>query len=176
MARPRQIVSRGKRRQLIWSSVIVRAAGLALSSTAKFTGSLGGLGVTSGGGATLVRTRGQGIVHFDADAIADVALLGLGLGIFSSDAFAQGAAALPGPITEVDFPWVWHSVYSLGPVVTATANEESLIQNIPFVLDSKAMRILKPSETMGFVAEVLVTSGGGTVDFSVAARQLFKLG
>jgi len=143
---------------------------------AKSGGNLGtSLGVSTSG-STLIRTRGTGLVMFDAAATNNVVLFAIGLGIFSSDAFAVGAGSLPGPITDAGYSWVWHRLFSLGPALDGTQNVQNIGQNIPFEIDSKAMRKMHPNETMGFVAEGLVINGGGTVDFSVAVRQLFKLG
>jgi len=174
--RRRAFVTGGKKRQTIWSSIMVRAAGVALAGGAKSTGGLGALGVSSGGGVTLMRTRGHGVVRMDPGAISDSGILGCALGVFSSDAFTAGSASLPGPITDIDYDWLWHSLFSFGPVITATDTENSILTNVQVELDSKAMRILKPSQTLGFMFEALNVAGSPTYDFAFSTRQLFKLG
>ena len=172
----RRFEQRGPQRQFIWSGILLQAAGAALAS-GKSTGGLGALGVTSGGGVTLIRTRGMYNVHFDPTSVNDVVQFAMGLALFSSDAFTAGAASLPGPISDLDYDWIWHQNILLGPTFTATEGTADLMQNTGYrELDSKAMRKLKPSESMGFVVEAAILSGGGTIDFSMSARQLFKLG
>jgi len=165
------------RRQTIWSGILVHAAGFALASDSKSTGGASSLGVTTSG-ATLIRTRGTGSVKMDPAAADASGVLAIGLGIYSSDAFTAGAASLPSPLTDLDYDWVWHSLFSLGPsTAVVVADEESSIMLCrSFEIDSKAMRILKPSQTMGFSIEATVYTGANTFDFNVNVRQLFKLG
>ena len=173
MARGFRSVQQAPKRQYIWSNVLIFSAGTGIG-TAKSTGALGALGVATSG-ATLVRTRGQLMFHMDTGAAFDAITVAVGLGIFSSDAFAAGAASLPGPITDVDYDWIYHRV-ALLESFSATESDASIQQNLQIELDSKAMRKMKPSQTMGFVFEGSIVAGAPTFDFSVAARQLFKLG
>ena len=154
---------------------MIFASGIGVASTAKTTGAQGALGVTANG-VTLIRTRGHGVARMDPGAASDSGFMAIGLGLFATEAFAAGSASLPGPIGEIDVPWIWHKIISFGPTIAATETEDSILQNFSFDFDSKAMRVFRPGTTMGFVMEPLSNSGLPTFDFAVAARQLFKIG
>ena len=160
-------------RSMIWSDILVRAAGSGVST--KSTGSLDALGV-SASGVTLIRSRGRCVLNMDAGAAADVLIAGVGLGIFSSDAFTAGAASLPGPLTDADYNWVWIVTAPMGVALSGTQGPENITENLNIEIDSKAMRKLKPNQTMGFVAEAIQQGGTPNFDFDVCVRQLFKLG
>ncbi len=166
--------SRGSVRQALWAGEITRAATLGLAS-GKSNGALTNLGLSTGESITLIRSRGSAIVHFDPTAAGDVVEFGLGLGIFTTDAFVLGVTGQPGPVTDAGWDWVYYKTLMLGPSFTATEDSAGLIQNWQIEVDSKAMRKMKANQTLGWVAEMAVRSGGGTVDFGVACRHLFKL-
>ena len=63
----------------------------------------------------------------------------------------------------------------LGPAVSATESETSIMQNLWIEIDSKAMRKMKPNQTLGWIVEASVRSGGGSVDWGLSCRHLFKL-
>jgi len=172
--RGRQFASRGPQRQYIWSDIIV-ATGGQTQGGGKTVGTFAPIGVETSG-VTLVRTRGHGMLHFDPANIADLMHAGFGLGVYSSDAFGIGATAMPGPVTDADYDWIWHSIYTLGPASVSTELDDVITGNVAFEVDSKAMRKLKPNQTIGWMVEGAVVNGGGVFDFSVAVRQLFKLG
>ena len=127
----RRAISRipAPKRQYIWSDVFTRLADSGMVSE-KVSAGLSGLGLTTGGGVTLIRTRGQLTVHFDPANIDDVVLFGASLGVFSSDAFAIGQTALPGPVSDADYDWIYHRLVTLGPVFTATESGNDLMQNL----------------------------------------------
>ena len=167
---------RAPRRQNLWSNILTDFATAALAS-GKTGGGLGGggTGLAVAESITLVRTRGQLMVHFDPTTANDVVRVGFGLGIFSNDAFGIGITAVPGPLTDAGWDWVYHKLFMMGPVFSATETDNSINQNVMFEIDSKAMRKMKDNQTLGWVGEMQVVSGGGTIDFSATARHLFKL-
>ncbi len=115
------------------------------------------------------------MLHFDPTAIDDVFTVGIGLAVFNSDAFGQGAASLPGPLTDADYDWIYHRLVQF-TVHTATESDDSIMQNVQIEVDSKAMRKIKPNQSIGWMVEGLIVSGGGTFDGAIVARHLFKLG
>jgi len=165
--------TRAPQRQFVWSNILTSIS-LVANSGSKAVGT--GVGLTSAGGLTLIRTRGWASFHFDPASIADSLQVGIGLGIYSSDAFGAGAASMPGPISDADYDWVYHTTFVLGPTFTATEDGTNILHNLWTEVDFKAMRKMKPNQTLGWIAESLVLSGGGSVDLSVSARHLFKLG
>ena len=83
---------------------------------------------------------------------------------------------MPGPLSDADYDWIWHSVFALGPSISNTETETALGSNRPFVVDSKAMRKLKPNQVVAWVMEGELQNGTPTFDANVACRMLFKLG
>ncbi len=161
-------------RQFAWSTVVIRSAGTLASG--KSTGSAVAVGVNDLQSSTLIRTRGLLSVHFDPTTIADILQFGVGLGVYSDDAFVVGQTAMPGPLSDAGFDWVWHKIVTFGPTFTATEDGTNILHNLWVDVDSKAMRKVKTNQSVAFIVEAVVLSGGGSIDYSVSARQLFKLG
>ena len=162
-------------RQFIWSDIFTRLSAVAVAGV-KVAAGVSAVGLTTGGGLTLIRTRGRLTAHFDSTSISDVVLCAVGLGVYSSDAFAIGQTAMPGPISDGDYDWIYHHIWTFGPSVAAAESEVAITENINIEVDSKVMRKIKPNQTIGWITESLTLSGGGSMDMSVVARHLFKLG
>ena len=99
--------------------------------------------------ATVLRIRGELIYQMQATGIAigDQARVGFGLGIVSQDAFALGATALPDPLGDVSFPWLfWNETNFASELAAATNTAGSAVRRL--VVDTKAMRKLKPEEAL----------------------------
>ena len=173
MARGRTFAARSDRVP-VWANVLTELASVTIGA-AKSGGGLTGVGVSTIG-STLIRTRGRALIHFDPTTIADTFQVGIGLGLFNSDAFAVGVTALPGPISDAGFSWVYHDLVTFGPASTATESNEALTQNIQIEIDSKSMRKFRDNQTLGWVTEGNIMNGGGTFDISLSARHLFLLG
>ena len=171
----RRVASRGPQRQFIWSDILTHL--MANTFLTKTISGVSNQGLQSGGGLTLIRSRGRYNVHFDPTSVADTVQVGLGLMLITDDAFAIGSTAAPGPISDADYDWIWYQLLLMGPAFTATESGNDLQQNTGYMeLDSKAMRKIKPNQTLCFAAEGLVINGGGTIDVTLTARHLFKLG
>ncbi len=120
--------------------------------------------------ATIVRVRGQ-LTTFPTVASADLNIIGAyGIGIVSDEAFAAGAASIPGPWSNKDwggwFVWLpisWRFEFISGVGV--------LQAGITSVIDSKAMRKIGLNETVVVVAE----SQGSAFDVMDPFRMLLKL-
>jgi len=164
----------GARRAVVWANILTRLGSISIAS-GKTTGSLSGLGVSVGESMTLVRTRGYASLHFDPTGTADWVQVGLGLGIFTTDAFTVGQTAMPGPLSDADWDWVDHRVINFLPSISAAEGENAIALFRSFDIDTKAMRKMKTAQTLGWIAEVIVLSGSGSADISVGARHLFKL-
>ena len=162
----------GPKRQYIWANIVTHMFSVGLGA-AKSAGV--GLGLSTLDVITLIRSRGTLSVHFDPTSIADVLKVGVGLGIYSSDAFGIGATAMPGPLSDADWDWVWHKTLLLGLAHSATEDGTNILNNLWIDADSKAMRKMKPNQTLGWMVEGEVTSGGGTFDVGVSCRHLFLL-
>ncbi len=175
MANRRPFVqNRSVKRKSLWADVLTTLASAAVGAS-KSGGNLGtSLGIITQTGLTLIRTRGQLNLHFDPTSINDVLEVGVGMALFSTDAFAAGVASLPGPLSDADYDWAYHRMVMFS-TFTATESDTSIQQNLNIEIDSKAMRKMNSSQTLGWVVEGIIHSGGGTFDVSLVARHLFKL-
>ena len=120
---------------------------------------------------TLVRVRGNVTVFpsaFSTDSIWEGAY---GLGIVSDEAFTAGAASLPRPHDDDDWPgWVVHG-YFQGKFETQSAVGQWVLP-INYTIDSKAMRKIGPGETVVWVVE---SNLGPALEFVLSARVLMML-
>ena len=120
---------------------------------------------------TVARLRGSLLVTFDPVAIGDDVMVGVGLGIFNSNAVAAGVASVPDPIQRPDYPWIWMTYVPL--IGSGTSKGLRLGAQVHReVIDNKAMRKLRPGESLEFVAAVEAVGAVGTVDISLASRIL----
>ncbi len=121
---------------------------------------------------TIVRLRGLFLVR-PSDYSADLDMQGaLGIGMVSDQAFAAGAASIPGPWTDPDWDgwFVWQPWALRNEFASAVGNQtadSALVQ----ILDSKAMRKVKANETLVVMAE----SQAGAVIVETPFRLLVKL-
>ena len=175
MAHSRQRFSaRSSKRSMLWSQGPGSSAIQSSTATGKQVWSLG---QTSGGGVTLVRIRGEISMWLEVvTAIGDgFAPIGVGIGIVSSDAFGIGPTAMPGPLSDPDWDWMW--VGYVGALIGESTTET--FQGIGakrIEIDTKAMRKISPNEMVFGMYETLIEMGTATVSFSVVTRMLFKLG
>jgi hypothetical protein len=112
------------------------------------------------GPGTLLRFRCNDILMtFNAtQQVDDDINLTLGLGIVSTDAAALGATAMPDPLGEPDYPWVWWGNYTLRSQLSSGVNGlgSSVIR---IEADSKAMRRVKPQQSLVWIIEASGASG-----------------
>ncbi len=102
--------------------------------------------------ATIVRTRG--IINIDQpDHTVDQDVIGaFGMAIVSDQAFAAGAASIPGPWTNSQWDgWFVHAFWGYHFEVISQIG--ILVEGQQIVIDSKAMRKFGSNETMVMVAE-----------------------
>jgi len=84
--------------------------------------------------------------------------IGIGIGLFSSDAFALGATAMPEPISEEGFPWLFwvnHFVRYPDAVLDPSVAGASINRSI----DIRSMRKFKSNQTLGVVVQYLDSNG-----------------
>jgi len=122
------------------------------------------------GNTTIVRTRGLLSVRPTAFS-ADLDVSGaFGIAIVSDQAFAAGAASVPGPFTDQDWDgwFVWMPMlyrYEFGDLTGQALISKEL------VIDSKAMRKVGANETVVVVFE----AQAGAVSVASHFRMLVKL-
>ena len=173
MARSNQRFPARSHRSSIWNDGPGDEAvtGFSASGSAVF-----GLGQASLGGNTVVRIRGNLEAVLTAAAAAGQGYhVGLGIGIVSTDAFVDiGITALPDPLDDKGYPWMYHRIFDVH-AVTATIADGSNNNVVRFEVDTKAMRKMKPAETLCMIAQV-VEIGAATVNLHFDSCMLIKLG
>ena len=116
---------------------------------------------------TLVRVRGEILLYADGGTAGLNSLLGSGMAVVNRRASAVGTTALPRPVSDPDFSWLWHS-YNL------VANFQDPRGIVRVVIDSKSMRkILSKEEEIVFCFE---NNSGTNVSIAVglSVRILLK--
>ena len=174
-SRGNQRLIRSPRRTTIWNEGPLSTA--VQSATAAST-LVVNTGQTALGGVTLVRTRGHLAIWIssagsDGDGFTRVQA---GIGIVTTDAFAAGGSSMPTPLDDPDWGgWLWFD--AVGPVIgqeLANLNSGPMGQ-VRLPIDSKAMRKVKPNETIfgsvSFQAEI----GVATINMAMDTRMLIKL-
>ena len=89
-------------------------------------------------------------------AVSDLVKIGLGLALISTDVFT--ASALPDPSGEPEFPWMYWQEFHLGAESTTVRESEGL-QRHRLQLDTKAMRKVKPGQTLTLVTQYVGITG-----------------
>ena len=121
---------------------------------------------------TVTRTRGEVLLQLDPTAADERAVVAMGLIVASENAVAAGFASLPGPHTDASDDWFWHSYVTVTSLAEAGVVEgDGLFARV--MIDSKAMRKVKASEHVVFVAEVANSvDAGGSLDLIGGIRLL----
>ena len=106
------------------------------------------------GKPTLARVRGTWVAQVDRSLNSGTSMMRLAAGItvVSTKSAAIGITALPLPLSQIEWPWLWWDATFVGQeVFTAVGTQEmgELIRPV----DSKAMRKLPPASTMVIVFE-----------------------
>jgi len=133
-------------------------------------------------GNTVVRIRGGYSLSL-VDAAADndgFSTVGIGIGVVTINAFAAGAASVPGPLTDIGWEgWMYHKIVAgLKSINGGAANETWGNSGSAFIredIDSKAMRKLDSDVVLVGVVEMGTEVGTATAHFSADTRILFKL-
>ncbi len=137
-----------------WSAI----PGIVIDPIGADTTSIGGA-LSFSGPATILRCRGSVKAMFDeTKQVGDNASFTFGLGIVSTDAFNAGAGSVPDPEAEPEYPWLWWGHLDLQSFVAA-GEEAWGTTNQQLEVDTKAMRRMKPGESLIWVVETTSFSG-----------------
>ncbi len=139
-----------------WTSILTDV------STVTASGTTAGAGFSVGSTSTILRIRGYVQAMFDSTVqVGDLILLTFGLGVVSADAFAAGAASLPDPSGDPDYPWLWWGQMELRSEVAAGPTSWGpSAQRLE--VDSKAMRRLQQAQTLAWVIQATEAAGAPT--------------
>jgi len=117
---------------------------------------------------TILRVRGYVAAFFDATMqVDDRMVLTFGLGIFSTDAVALGATAVPDPADEPQYPWLWWKEFRLDSKTTTGLTGGWGIAAQRYEVDTKAMRKVKPGESLVMVFQSTNLAGAPATDIDV---------
>ncbi len=137
------------------------------------TVALGSIGLLTGLPITLLRLRGSWFIELDETAVNERVTVAVGIISVSENAFGVGGVtAVPAPITDSSEDWIWWDAATVSSGDSAAiVNTHTLGQQR--MIDSKAMRKLKPGDTLAFVAESsVVIDQGGSVNIMYSLRSL----
>jgi len=125
---------------------------------------------------TLIRTRGTLQVYLEAVAAAlDGFPWAFGLIVVSQEAFAAGAASIPGPLSDGAQDWWFFHQYGFSFAPNATLSNSEGSMNRTVEVDSKSMRKLHVGQNLVGVFETGTEVGTAVVRVSFDCRMLFKL-
>ena len=151
----------GRKMGKIWSTT----TGTLAQPTADATLIGGTLGFAEA--RTILRVIGSYLIHpTSAPAALDVAKIAVAIGVVSSDAFTLGPTAMPDPAGEPDYPWLYWEEVSLGVLQTGATHADALgAGSYRSRWDSKAMRKVKPGQTLALVIQPVDIIGNPTMEF-----------
>ena len=128
------------------------------------------------GKLTVIRTRGDWHLEvLRTQGASEGVLLAMGIAVFTSDAFAIGPTAVPGPITDMEWNgWLWHQFVSVDS--TGAASQVALDNDTFFhgQIDSKAMRKIDETQVMALCFEFADEVGTVTATLRFQTRMLSK--
>ncbi len=100
---------------------------------------------------TLVRLRGELLSIASAGTANNQSLLGVGIAVVNRRASDVGATAIPRPVSDPQYSWLWHSYSILRFSVGSTAQGAAVNR---VIIDGRAMRkILSNEEEIVFCFE-----------------------
>ncbi len=155
------------KRRKVWRTLPGGRADLTASGT---TSLIAGLGFTTA--ETILRIRGEVLVNFDPGAVPvadDTVQIVLALGLISSDAFAGGV--FPDPADEPGYPWLYWSAHIM-IATAASANNNPFAGSIRVPVDTKAMRKVKPNETLFWAFQYGDIAGTPPLTLGVGASRV----
>jgi len=159
------------RRSKVWlGSQSTTALGLAPSTAAVFT-IVDETQVETQGKPTIARVRGTWNVWHDRAAASATSAMSVAAGItvVSTKSLAIGVTALPTPITNIEWPWLWWDSAVVGIDVGDATGFERIERNNRLI-DSKAMRKVPPASTI-----VLIVEAGAALLGAPDARLAFVI-
>ena len=169
MARGRDF--RTPSREKSWNSI----PSLSIDVTSDSTFQASGL-FTAGEAVTCVRQRCEYIMTATETGVVagDECKIAVGLALVSGDAATAGAASLPDPAEEPEYPWLYWAEHAF--FFTATSgNNGNVAISVRRVVDTKSMRKLKPRQALTWVGQYADLSGTPPMKVSFGQTRLLLL-
>ena len=160
---------RGQRQRKHWHAI----PGGPLLLTANGTG-LGGV-FSLDDPATVLRMLGEYIISFTPNPVGlDAVIIGVGIGVVSSDAATAGAASVPDPDGEPDYPWLYYASHPLFSTGTDPTGSGAAGASVRRVFDVRSMRKMKPRESLAMIFEYVDVTGTPPITITIGeTRVLF---
>jgi len=156
---------RGRRTDYSWGGLVFSLSGLSASQVASNV-----LTITSP--STLMRCRGRVRAFLETATAADsLKTINCGIIVGDDDQLTAGSAAFPSPGTDMDAEWIWQGFLLMRTLSTTEADNDFQGSDV-IDIDSKAMRRLKQTDNIVFVAEPFNLTGTETADVIVSVRCL----
>ena len=119
---------------------------------------------------TILRIMGEYVIcPSGATVSADLATIGVGLGVVSTDAAAAGGASLPDPNAEFDYPWMYVASHQMffSAATSSTAGEgaQGAAPSVRKSFDVKSMRKVKPRESLALIIDYTDITGAPPLQF-----------
>ena len=168
MARPR-VVTRRPGRTIDFKQWAVAPSGLnALSGDQTFF--IGSLAFSFP--ATILRVRGFVWAAMDqTKQLGDLAEVTWGLAVLSTDAVTAGVGSVPDPAGDADFPWMWWGSMQLDSFVSAAEEVWGTTAQRQEV-DTKAMRKIKPNESVLMIGQIGGSVGAPVIDVAIGKMRM----
>ena len=143
-----------------WVSLLASNLNLTSDGTA-----IGGQIFTPNTRVTIRRIRG--ILNLTLEgtlAAADAVRIGMGLAIVNTDAAVLGATAMPDPLGEAEFSWMWWTeqfLFMPAACTSATWDQPGGFgpASRQIEVDTKAMRMMKPGQSLVWVVQYANSTG-----------------
>ena len=163
-------VARGARQRKHWHQI----GDTKVDFVGNATGILGSFVGADRDPFTVLRLVGEVVfTPNDSGIVAgDVCAIAVGVGIVSSDAITAGAASMPDPAGEADYPWLWwYQAHLMFPQATASLQGLASV-SARVAIESKAMRKVGPGQGVVMVAEYADVAGTPPCNVIGSARFL----
>ena len=117
---------------------------------------------------TVLRMIGEYVIMpHEPPTVSDHAQVGIGIGVVSDDAFVLGSTAMPDPLDDVSFPWLYRGAHTF--LFESTEQESgSVATAIRHTFDVKSMRRLKAAETLALIVQYVDVVGAPPLKFAHA--------
>jgi len=123
---------------------------------------------------TLIRCRGDLVVRTVGGTVTNSGLVAAGIAVVSVRAADAGSTAVPRPVDEGEFSWLWHKFMYMQHLSNADTLAP-VVSVIRIEVDSRAMRkILSKEEEVVFIIQSDALQGTITYEFAINIRFLLK--
>ncbi len=117
--------------------------------------------------ATVIRMIGEyTITPSSVTTATDGVSITIGIGVFSTDAFAAGSGSMPDPGGEAEFPWLYWADHQF-EFAAAVTDPASAAGSVRRAFDIRSMRKLKPGQSLGSVVQYGNIAGNPPMSISL---------